>query len=363
MDFERKRREVEVGLEEENVDYLILTPGSNLSYLSGVDIELGERQFYLILSPDEEPFFFLNELMEEEVREESDIDRFEVWKDSENPVEELKELLDRDASKVLVEDMMPAMFTQELREIFSDADFGLASSLMENIRINKGEDEKERLRDSAKVVNKVIKDIRQNESSFIGKTEDELAEFIESKMKEYGGKEPSFGTIAASGPNGAKPHYTHGEKKIESGEPVVLDFGCYKNHYPSDQTRTLVLGGQPSEKFKEVHEVVRKAQQEAVEKVEPGVKAREVDEAARKVIRDAGYGEQFIHRTGHGVGLDVHEPPYINSENDKKLEEGMVFSVEPGIYIKGEFGVRIEDLVIVTEDGCERLNKTERGWN
>jgi len=143
---------------------------------------------------------------------------------------------------------------------------------------------------------------------------------------------------------------------------VVFDFGTRVDAYPSDQTRTVVLAGDPSSEFETVHDVVREAQQAAVDAVEPGVTADAVDAAAREVIEAAGYGEEFVHRTGHGVGLDVHEEPYIVAGNDRELEAGMVFSVEPGVYLEGEFGVRIEDLVAVTEDGCERLNHTDRGW-
>jgi len=156
------------------------------------------------------------------------------------------------------------------------------------------------------------------------------------------------------------PHHTHGDREIRTGEPVVLDFGTRVDGYPSDQTRTLVFGDEPSERVREVHDLVCRAQQAGVEAVEPGVTAGAVDAAAREVIADAGYADQFVHRTGHGVGLAVHEAPYIVGDNDRELEPGMVFSVEPGVYLDGEFGVRIEDLVVVTEDGCERLNETER---
>jgi len=257
---------------------------------------------------------------------------------------------------------MPAVFTQGLREIFEEAEFGLSGHLTTEIRINKTEEELERLQESAEIADKVIGEIRDNKEEFVGRMENEVAEFIESKLKEFGGEEPSFNTIAASGSNGSKPHYEHGNRTIEKGDSIVLDFGCYKNHYPSDQTRTIVLPGEPSEKFKEVHEIVKQAQQKAFEKVEPGVKAKEVDKAARKLIENKGYGEKFIHRTGHGVGLDLHEPPFINQENERELERGMVFSIEPGIYVENEFGVRIEDLVVVTENGAKRLNKTERSW-
>jgi Xaa-Pro aminopeptidase len=142
----------------------------------------------------------------------------------------------------------------------------------------------------------------------------------------------------------------------------VLDFGTRVDGYPSDTTRTVVFEGEPSDEFERVHDVVRAAQEAAVERVEPGVEARAVDAAAREVIEEAGYGEAFVHRTGHGVGLDVHEEPYIAADSDTVLEPGMVFSVEPGVYLDDAFGVRIEDLVVVTDDGCERLNTSSRDW-
>jgi Xaa-Pro aminopeptidase len=149
---------------------------------------------------------------------------------------------------------------------------------------------------------------------------------------------------------------------VRAGEPVVLDFGTRVDGYPSDQTRTLVFDGEPPAAYRRVHEAVREAQAAAVAAVEPGVTAGSIDRAAREVIESAGYGDAFVHRTGHGVGLDVHEEPYIVADSDRTLEPGMVFSVEPGVYLDGEFGCRIEDLVVVTDDGCERLNDTDRGW-
>jgi Xaa-Pro aminopeptidase len=204
--------------------------------------------------------------------------------------------------------------------------------------------------------------VRELGSEAVGMTEAELAGRIENELAAAGGEERSFEPIVGSGPNGAMPHHTHGDRTIESGDPVVLDFGTRVDGYPSDQTRTVVFDGEPSDKFKTVHDVVRRAQQAAVETVEPGVTAGAVDAAAREIIEDAGYGEQFIHRTGHGIGLDIHEEPLIVDGSDRLLEPQMVFSVEPGIYLPGEFGVRIEVLVVVTRNGCERLNTTSRDW-
>lgn len=363
VDFQRRIQQLREEMVEKEADYLFLTPDANMFYVSGYSGEIHERHFFLVISQQNE-FFFIPKLYEGQVSEETWIDDFRTWTDSENPVEKLEQELEKDdVGKILVSEEMDARFTLDIREIYPNAEYGLAGEVFEQLRISKDEEEIEKILESSRIVDEVVAELREGGEKIIGKTEDELAEIIEKKMSEKGGEKPSFNTIASSGPNGAKPHYEHGDRKIREEEPVVLDFGCYRNHYRSDQTRTLVFSGEPSQKFRDVHEIVRKAQHTAFEKIEPGVEAREVDRAARKVIEDAGYGEEFIHRTGHGVGLEVHEPPYINRENTRKLEEGMVFSVEPGIYIKGEFGVRIEDLVRVTKDGAERLNHSGRMWN
>jgi Xaa-Pro aminopeptidase len=349
-------------MKEKDVDYLFLTPDANMFYVSGYSGEIHERHFFLVISQETE-FFFIPDLYEEQVRGETWIDDLRTWSDSENPREKLEEELEKDdVEKILVSEEMQARFTLDLRKIFPEADYGIAGEVFQQLRIRKEEEEVEKIRESSKIVDDVVEELRGMSEEFIGKTEDEVAEIIEEKMSEKGGEEPSFNTIASSGPNGAKPHYEHGDRKIQRGEPVVLDFGCFRDYYPSDQTRTLVFSGEPSEKFQKVFGAVREAQEAAVEKVAPGVEAKEVDRAARKVIEDAGFGKNFIHRTGHGVGLEVHEPPYINQENSRELEEGMIFSVEPGIYLEGEFGVRIEDLVVVTDDGCRRLNQSSRDW-
>jgi Xaa-Pro aminopeptidase len=361
-DFENRIRSCRERMQEKGIDYVFLTPDSNMYFVSGYDGEIHERHFFLVISQEQE-FFFVPDLYEEQVREDTWIENFHTWSDSENPREVLEKIVDTvDVGKILVSEEMQARFTLDLMKIFPEAEYALAGEVFEELRVRKNGEELEKIMQSSAIVDKVVEDLREMGAKLVGKTENELAELIEEKMNEKGGEKPSFNTIASAGANGAKPHYEHGEKVIEEGEPVVLDFGCYKNHYPSDQTRTLVFSGEPSEKFKEVHEAVREAQQKAFEKVEPGLEAREVDRAARRFIEDAGYGEEFIHRTGHGVGLEVHEAPYIKQNNTRKLEEGMVFSVEPGIYIEGELGVRIEDLVVVTEDGAERLNHTDRNW-
>jgi Xaa-Pro aminopeptidase len=177
-------------------------------------------------------------------------------------------------------------------------------------------------------------------------------------MRAHGHAEVTF-TVVGSGPNGASPHHEVGERTIEEGDMVVLDFGGVMDGYSSDVTRTVHVG-EPTAEEREVHDVVRAAQQAGFEAVRPGVTCQDVDRAARSVIADAGYGEAFIHRTGHGIGLAGQEPPYMIEGETLPLEPGMCFSVEPGIYLTGRFGVRIEDIVTVTGNGGRRLNDAPR---
>jgi Xaa-Pro aminopeptidase len=168
--------------------------------------------------------------------------------------------------------------------------------------------------------------------------------------------------IVASGPNGASPHHEPTDRVVEDGDAVVVDFGGRMGGYSSDTTRMFVVGADPPDGFLDAYAVLEKAQSAAVEAVRPGVTAESIDAVARFLIADAGYGDRFIHRTGHGIGLDTHEHPYLVEGNDRVLEAGMAFSIEPGIYTPGEWGMRIEDIVAVTDDGVERLNLSDRGW-
>ena len=194
---------------------------------------------------------------------------------------------------------------------------------------------------------------------FAGRRETEVAADLARMLREYGHEQVDF-TVVGSGPNGANPHHEAGDRVILDGDMVVLDFGGLKYGYGSDTSRTVCVG-EPTAQMQEVHDVVRAAQQAAYEAVRPGIACQEIDRAARRVIAEAGYGEQFIHRTGHGIGMTTHEPPYMVEGEQRPLVPGMCFSIEPGIYLAGRFGVRIEDIVTVTEQGGRRFNNTDRG--
>ena len=184
----------------------------------------------------------------------------------------------------------------------------------------------------------------------------ELGSDLAGLLRQFGHSQVDF-TVVGSGPNGANPHHEIGDRVIEDGDMVVLDFGGLKFGYGSDTTRTVHVG-EPTVEERDVHEIVCQAQQAAFEAVRPGIECQEVDRVARAVITEAGYGDYFIHRTGHGIGLTTHEPPYMVEGEAQIVQAGMCFSIEPGIYLPGRFGVRIEDIVTVTADGGRRLNQT-----
>ena len=193
---------------------------------------------------------------------------------------------------------------------------------------------------------------------FAGRREREIAADLAGFLRAHGHSQVDF-TVVGSGPNGANPHHDVSERTVEEGDMVVLDFGGLRDGYASDITRTVHVGA-PTDEEREVYDVVRRAQQAAFDAVRPGVACQDVDRAARRVIEDAGYGEHFVHRVGHGIGLSIHEPPYMVEGETRAIEPGMCFSVEPGIYLPGRFGVRIEDIVVATEDGGRRLNGASR---
>lgn len=239
-----------------------------------------------------------------------------------------------------------ARFTQFLR-------VSPAGGAINSLRMIKDEGELEKIRQSEQLSEAAFMHFVNH--AYIGMTELSAACLIEGYMRENGAKKTSFDTIVSSGANGAMPHMTASDRIIEAGSLAVCDFGCVLSGYCSDMTRTVAFGS-IGEKEREVYEIVKAAQKEALSVIKEGALGKEVDLAARRVISDAGYGEYFIHSTGHGVGLEIHELPSASAKSDIILKEGMTLTAEPGIYLPGCFGVRIEDLVIVRKGGAENLN-------
>lgn len=233
-----------------------------------------------------------------------------------------------------------------------------ASGLVTGLRLRKSPEEVELIRAASELAEGVLTD--QVLELRAGITERELAARIEYEFKRRGALGASFDTIALFGARSSLPHGSPGEKALEPGDIVLIDMGCRRDGYCSDLTRTYVFGTIPGIWFEAIYETVLEAQRRALEAVRPGLLGREVDALAREHIAEAGYGAQFGHGLGHGVGIEIHESPRLNPESETVLEAGMVITVEPGIYVPGEGGVRIEDLVVVTEGGCEILTSTPK---
>jgi Xaa-Pro aminopeptidase len=234
--------------------------------------------------------------------------------------------------------------------------FEPAGPVIGRIRAVKDEDELANLRRAARAADEAFRGIIA--LPFEGRTEGEVAADLAELLVAHGHTTADF-TIVASGPNAASPHHQPSGRRIGAKDAVVLDFGGALDGYYSDTTRTVVVG-EPPLGFERVYQLVREAQQAACDAVRPGARAQDIDLAARSVIAEGGYGDAFIHRTGHGIGLEVHEPPYIVEGSGEVLAAGMTFSVEPGIYLADRFGVRIEDIVAVVDEGVEHLNRSPR---
>jgi Xaa-Pro aminopeptidase len=266
------------------------------------------------------------------------------------------------ALRIAVSDDLPARHLLRLRDHLDEAQLELASSVLREPRIVKDPDEIALLTEAAHAADRVVARIAAGR--LVGRTEADVAREVREQLIAEGHEAAQF-AIVGSGPNSASPHHDASDRVITAGEPIVLDIGGTIDGYGSDITRTLwVTGGDPSkgpdERFRHLFGVLQGAQAAATLAVRPGITPEEVDAAARHPIAAAGYGEAFFHRTGHGIGLEGHEEPYIIAGNHEPLREGMAFSIEPGIYLVGEYGARIEDIVVCGPDGPITLNQAPR---
>jgi Xaa-Pro aminopeptidase len=264
--------------------------------------------------------------------------------------------------RVAVSDDLPARHLLRLQERLGDVDLELGSAILRELRIVKDPDEIALLTEAAHAADRVVGQIAAGR--LVGRTEADVAREVRERLIAEGHEEAHF-AIVGSGPNSASPHHEASDRVIAAGEPIVLDIGGSIDGYGSDITRTLwVTGGDPGngpdERFLHLFGVLQGAQAAATREVRPGVEPDAVDAAARRPIEAEGYGEAFFHRTGHGIGLEQHEDPYIIGGNREPLREGMAFSIEPGIYLVGEYGARIEDIVVCGTDGAIVLNEAPR---
>ncbi|KAB1149440.1 aminopeptidase P family protein [Streptomyces luteolifulvus] len=335
---------------------LLVTPGPDLLWLCGYrPTAVTERLTLLVLALDAEPRLLVPvlERPDAEAAPGAGALRISAWRDGQDPYAAAAGLL-RPHGHYGVSDSTWALHLLGLQEALPLTTYRPLTVALPMLRAVKDEHELARLAAAGAAADAAYEEILS--VRFAGRRERDVAADLDRLLREHGHSQVDF-TLVGSGPNGADPHHDAGERTIGDGDMVVLDFGGLREGYGSDTTRTVHVG-EPSKEERAVHDLVRSAQQAAFEAVRPGVTCQEIDRVARAVIADAGYGAYFVHRTGHGIGVTTHEPPYLVEGEEQPLVPGMCFSIEPGIYLPGRFGVRIEDIVTCTEHGGRRLNNT-----
>ena len=358
-DYRARARKVVTAASENGLSGVLVTPGPDLVWLTGYrPTAITERLTVLVLRPDLDPTLVVPTLERHDAEQAEGVTGMEViaWSDATDPYQAVAPLLGPDGV-FGISDSAWALHLLGLQQRLPGTSFRALTNALPLMRAVKGPDELTRLAAAAAAADATYREIL--EAPFAGRTETDVAADLAELLRSFGHEQVDF-TVVGSGPNGADPHHEAGDRVIRDGDAVVLDFGGLRYGYGSDTTRTVCVG-EPTPEIRDVHEVVRQAQQAGVDAVRPGATCQDVDRAARAVITEAGYGEAFIHRTGHGIGVTTHEPPYIVEGEEQPLVPGMCFSVEPGIYLSGRVGVRIEDIVTVTDSGVARLNDTDHG--
>ncbi len=343
---------------DRGIGLLAVSPSDDLRYLLGFAPTADERPCMLLLGRTDAALL-VPSLNAEQTRAALPDLHLVGWEDAEGPERALREALsalDHGAGTIAVDGTMRADALLLLQGLAAEARYVPAGVVLAELRERKDPAELEALEASARTADAAM--LAAFEACVTGGIELEVAEAAASAFRREGCEEVLFTTVG-SGPNGAFPHHHSGRRRLQAGDAVVIDIGGRLDDYASDLTR-MVHVGEPSERYRRVHAVVDEAGRAGIAAVAPGVTCAEVDSATRAVVEDAGFGAAFVHRTGHGLGLSIHEPPWIMAGNATELRPGMVFSVEPGIYFPGELGVRIEDIVRVTETGCEVLSSLPR---
>ena len=354
--FDDRLTRLRARMAEVGTDLVALGPTSHMAWLSGADPHGDERPVMLLVSQTYAGFL-MPALNANSVRQATDLP-FETWSDEDGPAAALDRLLDLcgPAKTVAIDEAMRADFALLLLDAMDAPVRSFSTDTLSHLRAMKDTAELDALRTCARLNDAAA--MAGFNALRVGMTERDVARVIHDHYKANGAK-PEF-TIVGFGENGAFPHHHTGDTVLTAESAVLIDTGCRIGGYPSDMTRCGWFGDTPDPEFMHVAQIVEQAVQAALAVVRPGVVAREIDAAARDVITKAGYGPQFMHRTGHGLGIDIHEPPYITATSDSVLYEGNVFSIEPGIYLSERFGIRLEDIVTVTADGFEILSALPR---
>jgi Xaa-Pro aminopeptidase len=341
-------------MSELGVDALLLSLGADLPWLTGYEAMPLERLTMLVVPADAPAILVVPRLEAPRVDEQPDVFGMRPWSETESPVSIVADLVGRRTS-LAVSDRTWATFVLALQRALPGARWRASSEVTGSLRAVKDAEEVTALVAASAAADRVAGQLLSGEIALVGRTERQVSQEIGRRLLEEGHQKVNF-AIVGSGPNSASPHHEPGGRVIGRSEAVVCDFGGTMDGYCSDITRT-VWTGPPTAEETEIYSLLQRAQARGVAAAHVGVTCEGVDGAARSVIASGGYGDAFIHRTGHGIGLEEHEDPYIVEGNTVPLVPGHAFSVEPGIYLSGRFGARIEDIVVASEEGPRSLNR------
>ncbi|TFG14435.1 aminopeptidase P family protein [Candidatus Thorarchaeota archaeon] len=339
-------------------DLVILTPSPNFQYIAGFSYEMRERLVALILEPDSEPRLLVPFFEASEHADNTWIEEIITWNEDENPYEVLRKSLnsDKQSYRLLLDDATPMSVYWALQQAFGDFErVDSISPFFEQMRIRKSEIEIGRIKQAGRIIDEAV--TKAFSEMELGKSELYMKQLIVNEILELGGQ-PTFFAVQF-GERSAMPHARPDRVQLTKNEIVLIDCGCSIDGYNTDMTR-VGIAGEPSAEICKVYDLVLNAEQMAIENLKAGMQCGTADGIARRIIDENGYGGFFTHRLGHGIGLEVHEPPYIVRGNSRELETGMTHSVEPGVYLEGNFGIRIEDLVCIRDDGAEVLTYSPR---
>ena len=349
--FENRQNKLKSVLAEQGLDGILITRLSNVRYICGFTGSAGS----CIVTSNGDYFITDGRYMEQSKQEVKGFERV-VDYGTHIEVAQKNNLIPKGLKLAVEGDFLSLSLYNQLNELFPDIKWESTKMILENLAAVKDESELEALRTAVEITDKVFDEVLQFFK--MGISEKGIALELAMRYQKYGEGE-AFPSIVASGPNSALPHAQPGERKLQKGDFVVVDAAAKYAGYHADMTRTVVIG-KPTEKHHEVYELVKKSQQAGIDAAKAGVSCKAVDDATRDVIANAGYGDKFIHSTGHGIGLEIHTFPRLSQQSEEVLKENNVVTIEPGVYLSGWGGVRIEDDIVVKKGGNEILNKTPR---
>ncbi len=352
-ELKARRERLHTQLALQNIDLIAIAPTANMRYLLGFAPKYDERICVFLATPNGARFV-VPHLNADQVETHTGIESIR-WTDEQGPARALKQALDelgiQPGRTLAADDTMRAQHLIQLQDAAAPARAVPGDVVMSRLRMLKSEYELDILARAAAQADRAV--LAAAEACVPGATERDVADAVSAFFQRDGAEQTDFAIIGA-GANGAFPHHLTSGRKLERGDTIIIDIGATLDGYKSDVTRVVQLG-EPSDEVRRAYELVKEANWRGREAVKPGVRAQAVDAATRAPIERAGMGEYFFHRTGHGLGIEDHEPPWISATSETVLEPGMVFSIEPGMYLAGKFGIRIEDIVAVTRDGSRRL--------